>query len=97
YMRLPEGKAIEEVVLLKLQAKADRREVTMGPAGPKQEIRAEDTRPFDAVEVGLRLTKITSTNLDPGEYLFFLLGSAEPPKGSQGKGYDFKVETARKK
>jgi hypothetical protein len=34
--------------------------------------------------------------LTKGEYMFFLLGSAEPPKGSYGKGYDFGIETPQR-
>ncbi len=48
-------------------------------------------RPYDSLEVARGVFKI-STKLTKGEYLFLLLGSAEPPKGSYGKGYDFGVE-----
>ena len=91
YLRLPEGKGIEEVVLIALERKADRREIDMGP-GPKQEIKPAAVRQFDSLEVGPQLFRITPGKLAKGEYLFFLLGSAEPPKGSSGKGYDFGVD-----
>src|SRR5215467_8447735 len=91
YMRLPEGKGIEEVVLVALIRKNDRREVAM-ESGAKQELNAGSMRPFDSLEVGARLFKITTSRLDKGEYLFFLVGSAEPPKGNYGKGYDFGIE-----
>jgi hypothetical protein len=91
YMRLPEGKGIEEVVLVALIAKSDRREVAM-ESGAKQELNAGSMRPFDSLEVGARLFKITTSRLGKGEYLFFLIGSAEPPKGNYGKGYDFGIE-----
>lgn len=97
YLRLPEGKGTEEVVLLALEAKDGRREIDLGPAAPKQEIKAETTRPYDSLVVGDRLFRVKPAKLAAGEYLFFLLGSAEPPKGSQGKGYDFGLdESARK-
>ena len=96
YMRLPEGKAIEEVVLVAFDRKADRREIEMGPPGPKQEIKAEAMRQFDSVEVGPSLFKLTPAKLSHGEYLFFQLGSAEPPKGSYGKGFDFAIDEAHK-
>ncbi len=92
YMRLPEGKGIEEVVLVAFERKNDRREIQMGPPGPELELRAEAVRQFDSLEVGSHLFKITTGKLAKGEYLFFLVGSAEPPKGSYGKGYDFGVE-----
>lgn len=97
YLRLPDGRGIEEVLLLTLERKGDRREIEMGPAGPKPELKAETIRRFDPVEVGARLFKITPDKLAGGEYLFFLMGSAEPPKGSYGKGYDFGVDTPRSK
>ena len=97
YLRLPEGKAIEEVVLVALEQKKDRREIEIGQTLDKPELKAEDMRPYDSLEVGPRLFKITtSAKLTKGEYLFFLLGSAEPPKGSPGKGYDFGVEGQRR-
>ena len=92
YLRLGEGKAIEDVVLVVFDRKSDRREIEMGPAGPKPELRAEVMRQFDSLEVGPALFKLTTAKLAKGEYFFFQLGSAEPPKGSYGKGYDFGVD-----
>ena len=91
YLRLPEGKGIEEVVLIALLRKSDRREIDMG-SGPKPEIKPEVVRQFDSLEVGPHLFRITTSKLAKGEYLFFLLGSAEAPKGSYGKGYDFGID-----
>ena len=89
YLRPPEGKGIEEVVLIAFDRKKDRREIDMGPAGPKKEA---SMRQFDSLEVGPRLFRVTPTKLSKGEYFFLLMGSAEPPKGSQGKGHDFGVD-----
>ena len=96
YMRLPEGKAIEEIVLVAFDRKSGRREIEMGPPGPKQELKAEAMRQFDALEVGQVLFKLTPAKLARGEYLFFQLGSAEPPKGSYGKGFDFGIDDPHK-
>lgn len=96
YMRLPEGKAIEEVVLVAFDRKSDRREIEMGPPGPKPELKAESMRQFDSLEVGAGLYRLTATKLLKGEYLFFQLGSAEPPKGSYGKGFDFGIDENKK-
>jgi hypothetical protein len=93
YLRLPEGKPIEEVVLVVLDRKADRRELEMGAAGPKQ---AEVRRQFDYLEVGPSLFKLTTAKLGKGEYLFFQLGSAEPPKGIYGRGFDFGLDEPHK-
>jgi hypothetical protein len=97
YLRLPEGKPIEEVVLLALNQTKERREIVIGPSLDKQQLKAEAMRPFDSLEVGPRLFKVTpSKALTKGEYLFLLLGSAEPPKASYGKVYDFSIQAPRK-
>jgi len=96
YMRLPEGKAIEEIVLVALDRKPDRRELEMGPPGPKLELKAEARRPFDVLEVGPGVFRLTPAKLAKGEYLFFQLGSAELPKGSYGKGFDFGIDEPHK-
>jgi hypothetical protein len=92
YMRLAEGKGIEEVVLVALDRKKDRRELDMGPPAPKPELKADTIRPFDSLEVGAGLFRLTPANLVKGEYMFFLIGTAEPPKGNYGKGYDFGMQ-----
>ncbi len=91
YVRLPDGKEIEELVLVTFSSKNDRRELELGPAAPKQELNAEDIRPRESLEVGPRLFKLSTQQLAPGEYLFLFMGSAEPSKGVYGKGYDFGV------
>lgn len=95
YIRLAEGKGIEDVVLIALDSKEDRREIDLGPLGPKQELKADAIRPFDSVEVGPQLYKLTAPKLANGEYLFFTMGSAEPAKGSEGRGYDFGIGAPR--
>jgi hypothetical protein len=90
YMRLPQGKTIEEYVLVALESRSDRRELDTGP-GPKQELNASAIRAYDNVEVGPGLFRITPAPLKPGEYLFFQIGSAEPEKGNQGRGYEFAI------
>lgn len=93
YLRLPpELKGIEEVLLVALEQKNDRREIDMGPPGPKPELKPETMRQFDSLEVGAGLFKLTPATLGTGEYLFFLIGTADPSKGNYGKGYDFGVQ-----
>jgi hypothetical protein len=46
----------------------------------------------DSSEVGPRPVSGSLPPSSQGEYLFFLIGSAEPPKGSQGKGYDLGID-----
>jgi hypothetical protein len=92
YLRLEPGKGIEEIVLMTLERKNDRRELDLGSSGKKPEFKSEAMRPFDSIEIGLQLFRITTAKLTPGEYIFFQIGSAEPPKGSYGKGFDFGID-----
>ena len=92
YMRMADGKGVEEVVLVALDRKKDRRELDMGPPAPKPELNPDTIRPFDSLEVGAGLFRLTPAALVKGEYMFFLIGTAEPPKGNYGKGYDFGME-----
>ena len=92
YMRMADGKGVEEVLLVALDHKKDRRELDMGPPTPKPELKADTIRPFDSLEVGAGLFRLTPATLVKGEYMFFLIGTAEPPKGNYGKGYDFGME-----
>jgi len=94
YARLPGGKEIEELVLVTLSEKNGRRELNTGPSGPKQQLKPEQMRPYDLLEVGPRVFRLTPPKLDSGEYLFFFLGSADPTKGIYGKGYDFGIDDA---
>ena len=92
YIRMLDAKGIEEVLLVALDRKKDRRELDMGPPGPKPELKSETVRQFDSLEVGAGLFRLTPSSLNKGEYMFFLIGTAEPPKGNYGKGYDFGME-----
>ena len=92
YVRMADGKGIEEVLLVALDRKKDRRELDMGPPAPKPEFKSETIRQFDSLEVGAGLFRLNPATLGKGEYVFFFVGTAEPAKGNYGKGYDFGVE-----
>lgn len=96
YVRLPEAFSIDEVVLVSLYVKTDRRELEVsaekGAVGSKQGLRMEVMRPFESQELGPRLYKIATSILGKGEYLFYLVGSADTIKGIYGKGYDFSMQ-----
>jgi len=94
YLRLPEGKSIEEVLLLTLDRNRERREIDLGPPGPKPEFKAETMKPFDSLEVGPRVFRLSTSKLRGAEYFFYLIGSAEAAKGNYGKGYDFGIDMA---
>jgi hypothetical protein len=91
YLRFPEGKEASDLILIGLQEKEDRREFN-GLPGPKGGLNADDVLQFDPLEVGAKLFKLTPPALVAGEYVFFLVGSAELDKGTYGKGYDFGVD-----
>jgi hypothetical protein len=92
YLRLALGKAIEEIVLVSLEQKADRRELEAASTGAKPEFRPDTISLFEAVEVGPALFRVIPAKLESGEYMFLQIGSAEPAKGISGKGFDFGVE-----
>jgi len=89
YVRLPEGKGIEDLVLVALDRRNDRRELDLGPPGPKPQLKPESLRQFDSLEVGPGLYRLNPVKLEKGELMFYLISTAEPAKGSYGKGYDF--------
>ena len=92
YLRTADGKGTEDIVLVSLERRSDRRELDMGPPAPKPEFKPDAVRQFDSLEVGAGLLRITPAALVKGEYVFFLISTAEPAKGNYGKGYDFAVE-----
>jgi hypothetical protein len=93
YIRLAEGKEIENVVLVALAQNGNRRELDLGP-NSKEELKPAIVKQFESLEVGPRLFRISARKLAPGEYLFFLTDSADPQKGNYGKGYDFQIDRA---
>lgn len=96
YARLPEGVSIDEIALVSLLVKADRRELEVsaqsGFVGSKQGLRMEALRQFESEELAPGVYKIAPNILGRGEYLFYVVGSADAVKGIQGKGYDFSVQ-----
>jgi hypothetical protein len=93
YIRLAEGKEIENVVLVALLRNGDRRQLDLGP-NSKEELKPGIVKQFESLEVGPHLFRISARNLPLGEYLFFLMDSADPQKGNYGKGYDFQIDRA---
>jgi hypothetical protein len=95
YLRLADPTKIEEVVLVALRTKGGQRELEFSSEGGEKggpRLKVEVMRQFDATEVGARLFRITTKPLAAGEYMVYLVGSADPEKGIQGKGYDFGVD-----
>jgi len=95
YARLTEPANVEEVVLVALAVKGDRRELELSTKGGQKQkpgLKIEAMRQYDSLEVGSRLFRIAPQALERGEYLFYLVGSADPQKVIQGKGYDFGID-----
>jgi hypothetical protein len=96
YFRLAEGKgSVEDAVPVEFERKSGRREVEIGPKPDKPELKADAIRSVETKEVSPQLFRINSSKLDPGEYAFFLVGTADPAKGSAGKGYDFGIDAPK--
>lgn len=90
YLRVPEKVAIEEVLLLSLTEKGNRREIELGPNPSKPVFPVETLKSYESKQIDTGLFRVLVTDpLQPGEYLFFLPGTADEKKGIVGKGYDF--------
>jgi len=94
YLRLPEPFRIEDVTLIALTAESRQR--SLGFLEPKEKGGKPSPKPtavrqFDRIPVGPRLYKLSTSTLESGEFIFYLVGSADPEKNIQGKGWDFGV------
>jgi hypothetical protein len=96
-VELPPNETIDNYIIVKMDKKGDRRELEVGSAGGlvggKAGLRAEDIVPTSEEDLGGRHYKIVCQDkLKKGEYLLYVVGSADAIKGIYGKGYDFTVE-----
>ena len=96
-MELPKGDNPENYIIVRLDPKDDRRELETasvgGVVGGKSGLRAEATVKSHAESLGGNKHRlIPDEQLKKGEYIIYLLGSADSIKGIFGKGYDFTVE-----
>jgi hypothetical protein len=89
YLRLPEKVAIEEVLLVALTPKGDRREIELGPNPSKPVFPVGTVKQYESKAIDQGLFRVIPAPLEKGEYLFLLMGSADEKKGIVGKGYDF--------
>jgi hypothetical protein len=96
YLRLAENTKIEDVTIIVLDAvaKEKRRQAEFTPSQQKDgkpSPKATLLRQSERTAVGPRLYRVVTTQLGTGEFMFYLGGSADPAKGTLGKGYDFGV------
>ena len=96
YLRLADPMKIEDVTIVSLEvaAKDKRRELEFAPSqekGGKPAVKINSIRQSDRIAVGPKLYRVATTMLETGEFMFYLVGSADPANGILGKGYDFGV------
>lgn len=96
-VELPPTESMDNLILVMMDAKGDRRELEVGALGGvvglKQGIRAESIIKTSYDNVGGRKFKMSAHDpLKSGEYILYVVGSADFQKGIFGKGYDFTVE-----
>ena len=94
YVRLAEPAKIEEVAVVAFASESKQRMLAFSSEKSKDGkpmLKIDAMQRFDSVVVGPRLYKLTLTTLKTGEYFVYLIGSADPEKGIQDKGYDFGV------
>lgn len=95
-IELPEGDSIDDYVLVRIDPKGIRREIEVtfvgGTAGVKTVFPPGTLIAGTPVVVRPGLHKLTFARpLPTGEYMIYVLGSADFAKGIYGKGYDFDV------
>lgn len=96
-LELPKGDTIDNYMVVQLDGKDDRRELEVGSqggvVGAKSGIRAEAIRRTSAIPLGGNKFKLkVDSSLKRGEYIIYVVGSADNIKGIYGKGFDFTVE-----
>jgi hypothetical protein len=92
YARLAEKSVSDGLVLLNLDLSESRRDIDFGTKPGKPVFPVESVRPFESGDVRQGLFRLSVILDHPGEYLFFVLGSADDKKGLLGKGYDFGMD-----
>lgn len=96
-IELPPNDTADNYILVIMDAKGDRRELETGASGGavggKSGIRAESVIQTSAEPLGGRRFKITPHEaVRSGEYILYVVGSADFQKGIFGRGYDFTIE-----
>jgi hypothetical protein len=95
YARLVGKSASDDLVLLRLEESGSRRDIDFGTKPGKPVFPVSSVRQFEAEDVMQGVARIQTTLDKPGEYLFFILGSADDKKGLLGRGYDFGMVTSK--
>lgn len=96
-IELPPSHSIDDYVVVRMDGKGDRRELEVGSGGgvvgAKQGLRSDRVAKTSYDALGGRRFKMTvQGGLEGGEYILYVIGSADYDKGIYGRGYDFTVE-----
>lgn len=96
-VELPPRETIDNYIVVRMDIKKDRREFEYRSAGmlvgAKSGVNAEKIVKTSHEYLGGHRYKIhTRENLKGGEYVIYVVGSADYDKGVYGEGYDFTVE-----
>jgi hypothetical protein len=92
YVRLGEKASIDDLQLLLLDKNGTRRDLDFGAKPGKPVFRVKSLNSFESKDVSPGLFRVTVPLSRRGEYLFYVLGSADEKKGLLGRGYDFGVD-----
>jgi hypothetical protein len=92
YVRLAEKATVGDLALLTLKPSRNRRDLDFGAKPGKPVFSVNALRQFESKEVSAGLFRLAVPLKQPGEYLFFVLGSDDEKKGLLGRGYDFGVD-----
>jgi hypothetical protein len=96
-IEMPSNSSIDDYILVLMDGKGDRRELEVasgsGAVGHKVGIRSDRVMKTTYEPIGGHLYKIsTRSPLKQGEYIIYIIGSADYEKGIFGRGYDFTVQ-----
>jgi hypothetical protein len=96
-IELPPNNSLDDYILVVMDGKGDRRELEVasggGTVGHKSGIRSDRVMKTSYEPMAGRLYKMSiESPLKRGEYIIYIVGSADYEKGIFGRGYDFTVE-----
>jgi hypothetical protein len=95
-VELPKDDTIDNYILVVMDEKSDRRELEVGSVGGvvggKSGVRAEAIRHTAPKPLGGNKFNLSTDTLKKGEYILYIVGSADSIKGIYGRGFDFTVE-----
>jgi hypothetical protein len=96
FSRLGEKVSIDDLALLSLETSGKQRDLDFGKKPGKPVFPVGSIKQFESKEIVAGVYRFIVPASNPGEYLFFILGSGEEKKGQLGKGYDFGVDKGTK-